>query len=255
MISPLAYVDPEAKIGKDVTVHPFAYIDKNVEIGDACEIMPYASILCGTTLGKNNRVFQGAVIGAEPQDFAFKGQPTCVKIGEGNQIRENVVINRATTPEGCTVIGNDNSLMEGVHVSHDVVIGDGCVFGYGSKIAGNCRIDDHVIFGGLVLAHQYCHVGRWAMVQGSCYFYKDVPPYIIAAHQPIAYHGVNAVILSHYHFSEAVLEQIANTYRIIYQGNNTIADALIKIEEQITMSDEIRDITRFIRNSKRGIIR
>lgn len=255
MISPKAYVDPEARIGQHVTVHPFAYIDKNVEIGDSCEIMPYASILNGTRMGRNNRVFQGAVIGAEPQDLNFKGDATRVCIGDGNQIRENVVINRATTPEGCTVIGNDNSLMEGVHVSHDVTIGNKCVIGYGSKIAGNCRIGDHVIFGGLVLAHQYCRVGQWAMVQGSCHFYKDVPPYIIAAHQPIAYHGVNAVVLSHYHFSEAVLEQIANTYRIIYQGNNTIVDALAKIEEQITMSDEIRHITGFIRESKRGIIR
>ena len=112
MISPLAYVDAGAKLGANVTVHPFAYIDKNVEIGDNCEIMPHASIMSGARLGKGNRVFNGAVIAAEPQDFKYKGDSTLVVIGDDNVIRENVVINRATTPEGRTVIGNGNFLHE-----------------------------------------------------------------------------------------------------------------------------------------------
>ena len=104
MISPLAYVDAGAKLGKNVTVHPFAYIDKNVEIGDNCEIMPYASVLSGTRMGANNRVFQHAVLGAEPQDFKYKGGDTLLLIGDNNVFRENVVVNRATTPEGKTQI-------------------------------------------------------------------------------------------------------------------------------------------------------
>ena len=104
MISPLAYVDAGAKLGANVTVHPFAYIDKNVEIDDNCEIMPHASIMSGARLGKGNRVFNGAVIAAEPQDFKYKGDSTLVVIGDDNVIRENVVINRATTPEGRTVV-------------------------------------------------------------------------------------------------------------------------------------------------------
>lgn len=129
MISPLAYVDAGAKLGANVTVHPFAYIDKNVEIGDNCEIMPHASIMSGARLGKGNRVFNGAVIAAEPQDFKYKGDSTLVVIGDDNVIRENVVINRATTPEGRTVIGNGNFLHEGVHISHDTHIGNHSVFG------------------------------------------------------------------------------------------------------------------------------
>jgi len=148
MISPLAYVDASAKLGANVTVHPFAYIDKNVEIGDDCEIMPHVSIMSGTRMGKRNRIFNGAVIAAEPQDFNYKGDDTIVEIGDDNVIRENVVINRATNSGGKTIIGNGNFLHEGVHVSHDTHIGNHSVFGYGSKISGNCMIEDYVIFGG-----------------------------------------------------------------------------------------------------------
>ena len=114
MISPLAYVDASAKLGANVTVHPFAYIDKNVEIGDDCEIMPHVSIMSGTRMGKRNRIFNGAVIAAEPQDFNYKGDDTIVEIGDDNVIRENVVINRATNSGGKTVIGNGNFLHEGL---------------------------------------------------------------------------------------------------------------------------------------------
>ena len=124
MISPLAYVDSSAKIGKNVTIHPFAYIDKNVEIGDDCEIMPHASLMSGTRMGNRNRVFNGAVIAAEPQDFFYKGGDTIAVIGDDNVIRENVVINRSSTAEGRTSIGNGNFLHEGVHVSHDTQIGN-----------------------------------------------------------------------------------------------------------------------------------
>ena len=133
MISPLAYVDSSAKIGKNVTIHPFAYIDKNVEIGDDCEIMPHASLMSGTRMGNRNRVFNGAVIAAEPQDFFYKGGDTIAVIGDDNVIRENVVINRSSTAEGRTSIGNGNFLHEGVHVSHDTQIGNCSVFGYSHR--------------------------------------------------------------------------------------------------------------------------
>ena len=123
-ISPLAFVDPTAQLGDNVTIHPFAYIDKNVVIGDNCEIKPYASVLSGTRMGKNNRVFQNAVLGAEPQDFKYKGDETILQIGDNNVIRENAVINRSTFPDGRTIIGNGNFIHEGVHISHDTQIGN-----------------------------------------------------------------------------------------------------------------------------------
>lgn len=255
MISPLAYVDAAAKLGKNVTVHPFAYIDKHVEIGDNCEILPYASILSGTRMGSGNKVFQGAVVGAIPQDFAYKGEDTILKIGNDNTIRENVVINRATHPEGCTCIGDGNFLHEGVHISHDTRIGNNSVLGYGCKISGNCEIQDCVIFGGGILMSQGCRVGTWSMVQTGSRFRKDIPPYIIAAKEPIEYYGVNATLLMKQGFSEKVLKHIANAYRIIYHSNTSIYDALLRIKDQIPMSEEIENIIAFVDASRQGIIK
>ena len=255
MISPLAYVDASAKLGANVTVHPFAYIDKNVEIGDDCEIMPHVSIMSGTRMGKRNRIFNGAVIAAEPQDFNYKGDDTIVEIGDDNVIRENVVINRATNSGGKTVIGNGNFLHEGVHVSHDTHIGNHSVFGYGSKISGNCMIEDYVIFGGNVLVSQGCRVGTWSMTQTGCRFRQDVPPYIVAALEPTTYYGVNSVILMHEGMSEKIVKHISHAYRIINQGNTSIFDALLMIKDQVPMSDEIQHIIDFISASKLGIIK
>lgn len=256
MISPLAYVNSDAKIGRNVTIHPFAYIDKNVVIGDDCEIMPYASILSGARMGTGNRVFQGAVIAAEPQDFSFKGEDTLAVIGDNNVIRENVVINRATTSEGKTVIGDGNFLHEGVHVSHDTKIGNHSVFGYGSKISGNCIIEDYVIFGGNILMSQGCRVGTWAMIQTGCRFRNDVPPYIVAAKEPTTYYGVNAVVMQHENVcDERVIKHISHAYRIIYQGNTSLYDALLMIKDQVPMSKEIEHIIDFINASKLSIIK
>ncbi len=255
MISPLAYVDSSAKLGKNVIVHPFAYIDKNVEIGDDCVIMPHASLMSGTRMGNRNRVFNGAVIAAEPQDFHYKGGDTLTVIGDDNVIRENVVINRSSTPEGQTVIGNGNFLHEGVHVSHDTKIGNRSVFGYGCKISGNCVLEDFVIFGGNVLMSQGSRVGAWSMIQTGCRFHKDIPPFIVAAKEPTVYYGVNSYIMSHEGFSEKVIKHIGHAYRIIYQGNSSITDALLMIKDQVPMSDEIQHIIDFVKVSELGIIR
>lgn len=255
MISPLAHVDPSAKIGNNVTIYPFAYIDRNVEIGDDCEIMPYASIMSGTRMGKANRVFQGAVLGAEPQDFKYKGGDTLCVLGDNNVIRENVVVNRATTADGQTEIGNNSFLHEGVHICHDTKVGNHCVLGYGSKVSGNCVIEDCVIFGGNILMSQGTRVGRWAMLQTGCRFRKDIPPYIIGAGEPTIYHGVNAVVMGHEGFSEKVIKHISHAYRILFQGNTSVLDALFMIKDQVPMSEEIQHILDFVSASKLGVIR
>ena len=135
MISPLAYVDPSAKIGKNVTIHPFAFIDKNVVIGDDNVIMPNASIMAGARIGNGNRIFNGAVIAAEPQDFDYTGEETVARIGNNNVIRENAVIIRATHAGGETVVGDGNFIMQGVRLSHDVKVGNNCIIGNGSQIS------------------------------------------------------------------------------------------------------------------------
>ena len=138
MISDKAYIAPGAKIGKNVTIYPFAYIEDDVVIGDDCIIFPYVSIMKGTVMGHGNKVYQNTVLGAEPQDFNYKGDETRLVIGDENIFRENVVVNRATFKDGETRIGNRNFFMEGVHISHDTKIDDYVTFGYGTKVAGDC---------------------------------------------------------------------------------------------------------------------
>ena len=172
MISPLAYIDPEAKIGENVEIGPFVFIDKNVVIGDNNVIMPNTNILYGSRIGNGNRIFPGAVIGAIPQDLKFHGEETTAEVGDNNTIRENVTINRGTAAKGKTVVGNNNLLMEGVHVAHDTIVGNGCIIGNQTKMAGEVIIDDNAIVSGVVLMHQFCHVGSYVMIQGGCRFSK-----------------------------------------------------------------------------------
>ena len=258
MISPLAYVDPAAKLGKDVSVEPFAYIEGDVEIGDNSVIMSGARILSGTRMGKENKVHHGAVLGSTPQDFHYVGEKSLLVIGDKNDIRENVVVARATHKEGCTRIGNDNYLMDGVHLCHDVQIGNHCVLGIRSMVAGESKVDDCTILSSNVIVQQNCHIGSWTLIQSGCRISKDVPPYVIMAGNPVQYHGINAMVLEHNqatnHITDRILRHIMNAYRLIYQGNFSLQDAVLKIEDQIPMSVEIENIIDFIKNSK-GITR
>ena len=154
-ISPLAYIDPEARIGNNCEIGPFCFIDKNVVIGDNNILMNNVSILYGTRLGNDNTIFPGAVIGAIPQDLKFQGEETTAEIGNNNTIRENVTINRGTIAKGKTSVGSNNLLMENAHVAHDVMLGNGCIVGNSTKIAGEVTIDDFAVISAGVLMHQF----------------------------------------------------------------------------------------------------
>ena len=141
VISPKAEVSPKAKIGDGCKIFPFVYIEDDVVIGDNCIIFPFVSILNGTRMGNGNKIHQCSVLAALPQDFNFVGEKSELVMGDNNIIRENVVVNRATH-RGCkTVLGSNNFLMEGAHISHDTVVGDRCIFGDGAKKAGDCKIE------------------------------------------------------------------------------------------------------------------
>lgn len=255
MISPLAYIHPEAVIGENCEIGAFAYIDKNVVIGDNCEIMPHASVLYGTRMGNNNKVFHGAVVGGVPQDLKFKGEDTTCEIGDNNTIRENVTINRGTASRGKTVVGSNNLFMENSHIGHDCVIGNGCIIGNSSKMAGEVVIDDNAILSACVLIHQFCHVGGYIMVQGGCRSSMDIPPYIIVGREPARYCGLNIVGLRRRGFSNETITNIRNAYRLIYESDNNVSTGLAKIKETIPMTPEIEYIVNFIeKQSERGII-
>lgn len=255
MISPLAYVDPAAKLGKDVIVHPFAYIDKNVEIGDNCEIMPYASIMSGARMGSNNKVYQGAIISADPQDFRWKGEDTFCYIGDNNTIREHVIINRGISPEGGTLIESHCWIMADSHVGHDSHIGSYNVLGNGVKVAGNVTTERGVILSSNVILHEDVKVGTLSLVKGGCRISSNVPPYVIIAHNPATYYGVNSHILQrHAGFSSGQIDDISKAYRHIYHSSSSLFNALARIEADIDPSEARDAILQFIRRHISSIV-
>lgn len=256
MISPLAYVDPAAQIGNNVEIGPFCYIDKNVVIGDDCVLMPHVTVLYGTRMGNGNQIFPGAVIGAIPQDLKFVGEETELIIGDRNRIRENVTMNRGTASRGKTVVGSDNLFMEGVHVAHDCIVGNRCIIGNQTKIAGEVVIDDFATISSTVLIHQFCHIGGHVMIQGGCGIPKDVPPFIMAAREPVAYMGINIVGLRRHGYDREQIERIHSAYRTIYQSGMNVTQALNSLkQDSIFEFEEIKYIASFIESSGRGIIR
>ena len=255
MISPLAYIHPEAIIGEGCEIGPFCYIDKNVVIGNNNRLMNSVTVLSGARIGNNNTLFPGAVIGAIPQDLKFKGEETTAEIGDNNTIRENVTINRGTAAKGKTVVGSNNLLMEGMHVAHDAIVGNGCIIGNTTKIAGEVVIDDFAIISACVLIHQFCHIGSYVMVGGGTRTSQDIPPFCMAARDPVAYCGLNLVGLRRRGFSKEIIENIHNTYRLLYQRGKLREECLKEIRETIPMSQEIEYILNFVTSSKRGIIK
>lgn len=251
----MAYVHPEAVIGEGCEIGPFCYIDSNVVIGANNRLMNSVTLLSGTRMGSGNTIFPGAVIGAVPQDLKFKGEETTAEVGDNNTIRENVTINRGTAAKGRTIVGSNNLLMEGMHVAHDVVVGNGCIIGNSTKLAGEVEVDDFAIISGGVLVHQFCHIGSYVMVGGGTRTSQDIPPFVMAAREPVAYCGLNLVGLRRRGFAPELIENIHNTYRLLYQRGKLRAECLEDIRREVPMSPEIEYILKFVEASTRGIIK
>lgn len=205
-------------------------------------------------MGRNNRVFQGAVIGAEPQDFRWKGEPTFCYIGDDNTIREHVIMNRGISPEGGTRIGSGCFIMAETHIGHDSHIVGRCVLGNGVKIAGDAFVDKCTILSSNVILHENCRIGSWVLVKGGCRIGSNVPPYVIIAHNPAAYYGINSAIMRKKGFSEADIDDAAKAYRHIYQCQTSVFNALKRIEADIEDNEIRRSILDFIRDNRLRIV-
>lgn len=249
MISKLAYVSEKAKIGANVTIHPFAYIDDNVEIGDNCEIMPYVSIMHGTRIGRNNKIYQGSIIGADPQDFRWGGDETYCYIGDDNVIREQVIINRGITEKGGTRIGDGVGIMAQSHIGHDSQILGHCVLGNGVSIAGDVVIEPYTILSSHVVVHEKSHIGQWTLIKGGTRIGSNVPPYLIMAHNPAKYYGVNAMVMRKKGFTDEDIDNAAKAYRHIYQTQTSVYNALKRIEADIDDCEIRCNILKFVREN------
>jgi len=252
-----SYIHPNAKIGKDVTIGPFSYIAEHVEIGEGTKIDSNVVIMDYVKIGSNCRIFPGAIIGAEPQDLKFKGEISWVEIGDNCLIREFVTVNRGTQASGKlkTTIGNNCLIMSYSHVAHDCAIGNNVVLASFTGLAGETDIHDYAILGGKTGTHQFTRIGAHVMTMGGSLVGKDIPPYIIAGHHPLAFGGVNRIGLRRRGFSVTQIEEIHSIYRVIYQSNLNTTDACNKIEQDFAPTEERDFILNFIRTSKRGIVR
>lgn len=254
MVSPLAYIHPEARIGNNCEIGPFCFIDANVEIGDNNVLMNSVTVLSGSRIGSGNRIFPGAVIGAIPQDLKFRGEETTAEVGDNNIIRENVTINRGTAAKGRTVVGSNNLLMEGMHVAHDVIMGNGCIIGNGTKFAGEVIVDDFAIVSANVLVHQFCRIGSYVMVGGGTKCAQDVPPFSMIARDPAAYCGLNLVGLKRRGFSTETINNLHTAYNILFNTSALFAERIAQIRESVPASKEIDYLIEFLTTSKRGFI-
>ncbi|MFP4526218.1 MAG: acyl-ACP--UDP-N-acetylglucosamine O-acyltransferase, partial [Bacteroidales bacterium] len=246
------YIHPDAKIGKNVTLEPFTSIAGDVVIEDGSWIGPNATIMDGARIGKNCKIFPGAVISAIPQDLKFQGEITTAEIGDNSIIRECVTVNRGTKSKNKTIIGQNTMLMAYSHIAHDCIIGNNIIIGNACQIAGEVEIDDWAILSGLVAVHQFVRIGKHVMISGGSLVRKDVPPYIKAAHEPLAYAGVNSIGLRRRNFSNEKINEILEMYRELYLRGNNNSQAIENIKSKISASEEREEIINFFQQSERG---
>lgn len=255
MISPLAYIHPNAQLGANVTVAPFAFIDDDVVIGDNCIIDSNAVICSHVRMGSNNHVFPQATIGAIPQDLKFKEELTYTIIGDNNTFRECCTVHRGTASKGKTLVGSYNLIMAYSHVAHDVVIADHCILSNATQLAGEVLVDEYAILGGGTLVHQFTHIGAHVMLEGGSRVTKDVPPFALAGREPLTYYGINRVGLERRGFTSEQLATIKEVYRYIYASHLNVSQALQTIEREMPASPERDLIIEFVKSSSRGIIK
>lgn len=251
----LSYIDPQAKLAKNVVVEPFVTIEKNVEIGSGTWIGSNVTIMEGARIGENCEIFPGAVISAIPQDLKFEGEESLAIIGDNTIIRECATINRATKATGKTIVGKNCLIMAYAHIAHDCVIGNNAIVVNNVAMGGHVEIGEHAIIGGLTAVHQFIKIGKHCMVSGGSLVRKDIPPFVKAGREPLSFIGINSIGLRRKKFSESEITEIQDIYRILYQKGNNNTQAINKIEIDFKIS-EIRDeIISFVRGSGRGIMR
>ena len=249
------HIDAQAKIGKNVYIGPFSFIDKNVTIGDDTWIGPNVTIFEGARIGKNCKIHPGSIISGVPQDLKFEGEVTTTEIGDGTIIRECVTVNRGTKYAHKTVIGANCLLMAYVHVAHDCIIGDHVILANNVNLAGHVEIDDWAILEGLAAVQQFTRIGKHAFIAGASLVRKNVPPYVKAAREPLAYAGINSVGLKRRDFDSDQINRIHEIYRILFVKGYRISSALEIIKIELKPSKEREAILEFVAKSEMGIIR
>jgi UDP-N-acetylglucosamine acyltransferase len=249
-----ARVHPDACIGPAVRVGEFCVIESDVSIGAGCVLEPYVFVKRWTSLGERNTISAGTVLGTDPLDKHFTGERSYLRIGSDNQIREHYTVSRGTAPESATEIGDGNYIMTSGHIAHNCKIGDGNVIASCALLAGYVEVEDGAFISGGVAIHQFCKIGRLAMVAGNTGVSSDVPPFIVCAGYRGDALGLNLVGLRRAGFDAPRIAAIRKAYRTLYRSGLLLKDALAQLEASDSGPDA-RHIAAFIRRSRRGICR
>jgi UDP-N-acetylglucosamine acyltransferase len=248
-----AIIAPEADLGEDVQVGPFVVIEGEVRLGAGCVLRPGAHLIGPLTMGCHNTVFGGAVLGEQPQHLRYGGELTRVVIGDHNIIREHVTIHRGTAHSWETRIGHHNLLMAHSHIAHDSIIGNHCILANGALVAGHCVLEDNVYMSGNSAIHQFCRVGRLALLGGVSASTKDVPPFIIQQRMNCVV-GVNVVGMRRAGIPTANIDAVRRAFHLLYRSHMVVPAALEHMERELGQIAEVAEMIAFIRASSRGII-
>ena len=255
-IHPTAIVHPDAKLAAGVDIGAYSVIGQHVEIGEGTRIGPHVVVDGHTRLGRDNRVFQFASIGAQPQDKKYAGEPTRLEIGDRNQIREFCTFNCGTTQDGgVTRLGNDNWMMAYVHLAHDCQVGNNTIFANNAQLAGHVKVGDFAILGGFTAVHQFVRIGAHSITGLGSVLLQDLPPYVTASGNPAAAHGINSEGLKRRGYSAEAITAIRRAYKTLYKSGLKLVEAQTTIAAAAREAAELELLSQFLADSGRGIVR
>jgi UDP-N-acetylglucosamine acyltransferase len=252
-IHPTAVIDPAAILGTDCDIGPYCVLGAGVRLGDRCRLHSHVVIDGATTLGSDNEIFPFACLGLKTQDLKWKGGVTRVEIGDRNVFREYVTVHSATSDGGVTRVGSDNHFLAYVHLAHDVQLGNHIVMSNVGTLAGHVIVEDHVIIGGLAAVHQFCRIGRFAMIGGCSKVVQDIPPFMMGDGNPAETRFINKVGLERNGFNAEVIKSLTQAYKILFREGLTVSNALARIVAELPSSPELDHLVAFCRTSARGI--
>lgn len=256
MIDSRAVVSGRARLHRDVSVGPYSIIGPDVEIGPGTQIESHVVVKGPCVIGEDNRIFQFASIGDDPQDKKYAGEVTELVIGDRNTIREYCTINRGTVQDtGRTRVGHDNWIMAYVHIAHDCVVGNQTVLANNTTLAGHVHVGDWAVLGGFTGVHQYCRIGAHALTGIFTAVTKDIPAYVTAAGRPAVPRGINAEGLRRRGFGPNRISRIREAYRTIYRQGLKLEEALDILRGRAESQEEIRVLLDSITRSSRGLVR
>jgi len=252
MIDPTARISPTATIAPDAEIGPYAIVGDHSSVGSGTRVMAHAIIGPWTTIGENNAIHYGAVVGHDPQDFGYRGDESYVKIGSGNIIREYATIHRGNRAGTTTVIGDGNFFMIQSHVAHNCEIGNNIILAGGALLAGHVTVEDRAIISGNCVVHQFCRIGRFAMMRGLSRTSRDVPPFCIMD-ETHTVKSLNLVGLRRNGFDAKRVRALKNAFLILFRSGLNMQNALEQVEAELEVTDDVQELLVFIRASKRGV--